>query len=81
MGAGRQKESTEFLAASSNCRLNRFDQDELRQLFADCQAGVANLTDEVRLAGDEPDDLVFPKTYFAKPMLRLRRRTKLPDSD
>ena len=50
---------------------DRLDQDQLSQLFADCEAGVADLTDEVVLAGNQADDLVFADADFSQPILNF----------
>jgi len=34
-------------------------------LLADGEASMTNLADEIGLAGEEPDNLVFAKTEFA----------------
>ena len=57
------------------------DQDQLSQLLADGEPGIANLADEIRLAGEEPDNLVFTKAEFAQSVLQFRSGAKLFDSD
>ncbi len=47
----------------NDCGAERFDQNELRQLLANGQARVADLADEIRLAGQELDDLVLAQAY------------------
>jgi hypothetical protein len=58
-----------------------FHDDQLCQLFADGEAGVADLADEIILAGDEADDLVFAEADFPKAILNFRSGAKLFDSD
>ena len=57
-----------------------FHQNQLGQLFADGEAGVANLADEIVSAGDEPDDLVFAEPDFPEAVLNFRRGAKLLDA-
>jgi hypothetical protein len=62
---------------------NRFeglDHDQLCQLLADGEAGVADLADEIGLAGEEPDNLVFAKAEFAQAVLEFRSGAKLFDA-
>ena len=68
--------------ALSSCqgRSKGFDHDDFGQLFADGQAGVANLANEVGLAGQQFDDVIFAETQFAQPVLDFRRGAKLFDS-
>jgi hypothetical protein len=47
----------------------RLDHDDFGQLLADGEAGFANLTDEIGLASEELNDVVFAKAKFAKPGL------------
>jgi hypothetical protein len=62
-------------------QFNWLDHDELGQLLADRKAGIANLADEIGLAGEEPDDLVFAKAEFTEAVLEFRRGAKLLDPD
>ncbi len=57
-----------------------FDQDELGQLLADGQAGVANLANEIGLAGEQVDDLFFAKADLAQSILDLGRGAQLLDA-
>ena len=59
----------------------RFDQDCLGQLRADGHSGVADQADNIGLAGDELDDLLFAKTDFAQARRHFRRGAKLFDAD
>jgi hypothetical protein len=61
-------------------RFERLDHDQLGQLLADGEAGIANLADEIGLAGEKPDDLVFAKAEFAQTVLQFRGCTKLLDA-
>lgn len=49
------------------------------ELFADGEAGIADLADEIIPAGDELDDLIFDQADFAKAILNFRRSAKLLD--
>jgi hypothetical protein len=51
----------------------------LSQLLADGEPGIANLADEIGLACEEPDNLVFAKAKFAEAVLKFRGGTKLFD--
>ena len=59
---------------------DRFDEDKPGELFADGHARVADLADEIILAGDEADDLIFTQSDFAEAILDFRRGTKLFDA-
>jgi len=69
------------LKPTAGLRNQRFDENELRELRADGQSGVANLADEIRLAGNEPDDPVFAQADFAKAILHFRPGAKLFDAN
>jgi len=56
-----------------------FDNDALGQLRTDAQTGIANLTDDVCVAANQFDLLLFAKTKFTEPMRNLRWRGKLFD--
>ena len=43
----------------NDCGAERFDQDELRQLLADGQSSIADLANEIRMAGQQLDNLVL----------------------
>jgi hypothetical protein len=57
--------------------LKRLDHVHLSQLLADREAGVANLADEIGLAGEQPYNLVFAKAKLTQTVLQVRRGTKL----
>ncbi len=57
-----------------------FDQDQLSQLLADGEAGIAKLADEIGLAGEKPDNLVLAKTELAQAVLEVRGGAKLFDA-
>jgi hypothetical protein len=48
----------------------------LSQLLADGEAGIADLADEIGLAGQQPDNLVFAKAKFAQAILEFRGSAK-----
>lgn len=51
---------------------HRLDPDELGELLAEGEAGVANLTDEIRAIGHEPDDLILAQADLAQAFLHRR---------
>jgi hypothetical protein len=53
------------------------DHDQLSQLLADGEAGIADLANEIGLAGEEPDNLVFAKAEFTEAVLQFRDSAKL----
>lgn len=57
------------------------DHDHLGQLFAQRQARVADLTNEVVAAGDETNDLIFTQANLAQTRLNLWRSAELFDSN
>src|SRR5689334_23153260 len=60
---------------------HRFHDNTARELFAQGQAGVANLADEVAMACQEPNDAVFAEADLAEPICYSRRGAELLDSD
>lgn len=50
------------------------------ELFTDGEAGVANQANEVRMAGEQADDLILAKPQFAKALLGFGGGAKLADS-
>ena len=46
----------------NDCGAERFDQDELRKLRADGESRIADLADEIRLAGQQLDNLIFAQS-------------------
>ena len=58
-----------------------FDEDGLREFFADAEARVANLTDDAGIMADEFHVLLFAETQFAKPGLDFRRGGEFADAD
>jgi hypothetical protein len=60
---------------------HRFHEDQLSQLLAQSQSGVAHLTNEIRPAGDQLDDLIFSKPDFPQPIADFRRGAQLLDPD
>jgi len=64
----------------NDCGAERFDQDKLRQVFADGQARVADLANEICVAGQQFDDLILAQTQFPQPVLHVRRRAQLFDA-
>ena len=58
-------------------RFKGLDHNQLSQLLADGEPGITNLANEIGLAGEEPNDLVFAKAKFSKPILKIRGGAKL----
>ena len=69
------------LLSASKRRSQGLDHDDLGESLADRQARVAHLANEIGLAGEQSDDLVFSKAEFAQPVLNLRCRAQLLDPD
>ena len=57
----------------------RFNEDGTRQLSADGQPRIANEANDVRLAGQQLDDLLLAEADFAQPLRHFRRGTQLFD--
>lgn len=57
----------------------RLDQDRLRQFGADGQSRIADLADDIGLAGDELDDLFLAKADLAEAIPDFGRRGQLFD--
>ncbi len=49
-------------------------------MLADGQTGLADLADEIGLAGEQSDDVVFAKPELAEPILNLRPGTERFDA-
>jgi hypothetical protein len=64
---------------NSHWNRDRFDEDQLGQLRADRQPRIANLANEICMAGDQPDDLVLTQADFPQAVLDFRSGTKLFD--
>jgi hypothetical protein len=60
---------------------DRLDQYKLGKLFANGEAGVADLANEIGLAGQKPYDLIFAETQLPQAVLHFGRGTKLLDPD
>ena len=58
----------------------RLDHDELCKVFADGEARIADLTDEIVLAGNEPNDLILAESDFAEAVLNFRCGAKFLDA-
>ncbi len=69
----------ELRCVLNDCGAERFYQNELRQLLADSQARVADLADEIRMAGEQLDSLLLSEADFAQAILELRRGAQLLD--
>lgn len=55
--------------------------DGLGELLGDAEAGVADLTDEIGVAADEFDLLIFAKTHFAQTAADFGGGFQLLDTD
>ena len=67
-------------AARGSRGQNRFDQDHFGELLADRETRIADLADEIGLAGQQLYDVVLTKDEFAQAVLNLRRGAELFDS-
>ena len=62
----------------------RFDflhPDQIGQLGTQAQARIADLADEIGIAAEQLDALLFAKAKFAQAFAHLRRRGQLFDAD
>ena len=66
---------------ATKSRTDGFDEDELSQLLADSQAGIADLANEIGVASEQFDLLLLADTEFAEPRGDIRRGGKLFDAD
>jgi hypothetical protein len=57
-----------------------FNHDELRQLHADRKSRIANLANEICLAGNEPDNLLLPHPNFSQAILEFWSSAELLDT-
>ena len=62
-------------------RRDRLDENIFSQLFADAKAGVADQADEIGLAADEFDFLLFAQTEFAEAIREFLVGAKAFDAD
>ena len=69
-----------LFCSSGNVRNDWLDEDEPGQFLTDGQPRVADLADEIRVAGHELDDLVLAQADFSKTRLNLRRGAELLDA-
>jgi hypothetical protein len=61
-------------------RTQRFDKNGSGKLFANRQPGVAHLANEICLAGQQPDNLIFAKAQLPQAILHFGRSAKLFDA-
>jgi hypothetical protein len=59
---------------------DRLDQNAFCDLFADAEAGVADLADKVGVPAQKFDALLLAKAEFAQPVLHLWFGCELPDT-
>ena len=59
----------------------RLDEDGFCEFLAECDARVADLTDQTRMAADESDALLLAQTHFAKAIHHVGLYGKLFDAD
>jgi hypothetical protein len=59
---------------------DRLNHDQLSELLADGEAGIADLADEIIAAGNETDHLILAEPDFAEAILNFRRSAKLLDA-
>ena len=57
------------------------NQNRLGQFFADAQARIANLANNIGIARQQPDFLLFAKTKFAQAIGEIRGGGKALDAD
>ena len=80
--SGRGCEAEVFSSAGHRLESqDGFHENQFGELFADGQARVADLANEIVPAGDEPNDLVFAKANFPQAILDFRGRAELLDAD
>jgi hypothetical protein len=65
----------------SSCHTDRFDQDCPSDLFADCEARIADETNQIVIAGQEFDDPILAKADLSQPIGQFRAGAKLTDSN
>jgi hypothetical protein len=70
-----------FISGRLRVGADRFDQDGFRQLFADTQARVANLANQIRLMADQLHDLFFAEAHFSQAHPNFRRPGQLLDAN
>ncbi len=58
----------------------RFDKDHAGEGVIQGEARLANLADDVRAAGNQPDNLAFSEADFTQAAGHFRRRTKLANA-
>jgi len=58
-----------------------FHQNDPGELFAESQARIADLADEIVAAGHQPDDLFLAKAQFAEAILHFRSGAQPLDPD
>jgi hypothetical protein len=61
-------------------RTQWLDENDSGKLFADGEARVAHLANEIGLAGQQPNDLIFAKAELAQAVLHFRGGTELFDA-
>jgi hypothetical protein len=64
---------------SHGSQTHRLDHDDFRELLTDGQASIANLADEVSLAGEKLDDMVFAESQFTQSALDFWAGAQLLD--
>jgi len=60
---------------------NRGYKDGVGQLFADAQAGIANLTDEIEIVAHKLDLLLFAQAHFPQAITHRRFGQQLFDAN
>jgi hypothetical protein len=63
----------------SPSRTDWFDHDDLGQLFANRQPGIADLANEISLAREQFNDVILTEAKLAQPILNFWSSTELPN--
>lgn len=59
------------ISLGSDLRRHRLNHDEPSQLFANGQSRIADLTNQIGVAGEQPDDSILAKADFAEAILHF----------
>jgi hypothetical protein len=68
------------VAVGDQSRLQGLDHDKLSKLLADSQTRIAHLADEISLACQQSNNLVFAKTKFAQAILHFGAGAELANT-
>src|SRR5688572_15374238 len=62
-------------------RMNRLDNDLLRELHADAETHIADLANNIRMLGEQADFLLLAEAHFTEPMSDLGSCGELLDAN